>query len=137
MTVVGVNLTKIEAERKEAPKGKISINNNISIKELDKKDLSVGAAKQDAIRFIFEFKSKYEPKFAEIEIEGDVLFLSTAAEVKKVIDGWKKEKKIPKEVMEQIMNAALNKCNIQAIIMSQQLNLPPPVQLPKLEIKQK
>lgn len=136
MTIIGINLTRINAERKEAPKEKVTINNNISIKNLEKKDLAVGTAKQDAIRFMFEFKSKYEPKFAEIGIDGDVLFLSTAAEVKRLVEGWKKEKKVPKEIMEQIMNAALNKCNIEAIIISQQVNLPPPVQLPKLEIKQ-
>ena len=46
---------------------------------------------------------------------------------------WKKSKKIPMGVMEQIVNAALHKGNIQAIKISEDVNLPSPLPLPKVK----
>ena len=51
--------------------------------------------------------------------------------VKKAIDGWKKEKKVDKDIMTQVLNTALTRCNVQALILSQDLNLPPPIPLPR------
>lgn len=135
MTILSVNFNKISAEKGEAPKDKISINNNIRLKDVEKIDLSAGTTKQDGVKFKFELDAKYEPKFAEIKILGDVVYLDTTANVKKILDGWKKDKNIDKGVFEQVMNAALNKANIQALIISQTVSLPPPVQLPKLQVK--
>jgi hypothetical protein len=53
------------------------------------------------------------------------------------LDGWKKDKKLPKEIMPVILNTVLNKCNIQALILSEQINLPPPIPMPKLQSAQK
>lgn len=133
MTIVGFNFNKISVEKKEVVKGKITINNNIAIKNVEKKDLMLGVAKQDGIRFEFEFTSKYEPKFAEITLTGEVLFLGEESEVKKIMDEWKKTKNIPKEVKLQVLNAALTRCNIQALILSKDVNLPPPIPLPSVE----
>jgi len=135
MTVISVNFSKISAERGEAPSGKISINNNITLKDIEKIDLPAGVGKQEGLKFKFELKANYEPKFAEILILGDVIYLDAAAKIKQAVDGWKKNKNIPKEIFEQVMNAALNKANIQALFISQSVNLPSPVQLPKLQVK--
>ena len=43
MAIIGVNLTKVNAERKDFAGGKISINNNVSILSVEEKDLSLGA----------------------------------------------------------------------------------------------
>jgi len=133
MAIVGFNFSKISVEKKESVKGKISINNNITITNVEKKDLILGVAKQDGIRFEFEFTSKYEPKFADIILGGEVLYLGDAEEVKKVMDEWKKSKNIPKDVKVQVINAALTKCNIEALILSKEVNLPPPIPLPSVE----
>ena len=41
MTILSFNFKKISAERGAAPKGKISINNNIAIKEVKGIDLNL------------------------------------------------------------------------------------------------
>ncbi|MBW2992168.1 hypothetical protein KY345_03030 [Candidatus Woesearchaeota archaeon] len=135
MTVISVNLSKINVERKETPKEKVSINNNIRLKDVEKMDLSGGTAKQDGVKFLFELLVNYEPKFANMNILGEVIYLDTNANVKQIVEGWKKNKNIKKEVFEQVMNAAMNKANIQALIVSQMVNLPAPIQLPKLAVK--
>ena len=137
MTIVGFNFTKIDAEKKESVKGKININNNVSIKEVEEKDLSLGNQKQKVLSFTFEFISKYDPDIGSIRLIGDVLFMDDAKKAKETLDGWKKDKRLPKEIMTGILNAILNKCNVQALILSEQINLPPPIPLPKVQVGQK
>ena len=83
MTIVGFNFKKIDVERKEAKAGKINISNNVSIKDISNADLSLGTGKQKAIKFDFEFASKYEPDLGAIKLNGEVLFLEEAAKTAK------------------------------------------------------
>ena len=131
--IVGFNFNKINVERKDMIKGKISISNNVSIKNIEEKDLALGKEKQNALKFTFEFDSKYEPNIGDIILGGDILFVGDAKKAKEILDSWKKDKKIPKDVMTSVLNTVLTKCNIQALILSQEVNLPPPIPLPKVK----
>ncbi|MBI2659814.1 hypothetical protein HYX07_01495 [Candidatus Woesearchaeota archaeon] len=55
---------------------------------------------------------------------------------KEILGNWKKDKKLPKEMMAGLLNTILTKCNVQALILSQQVNLPPPIPLPKVQVQQ-
>ncbi|MBW2981047.1 hypothetical protein KY360_06545 [Candidatus Woesearchaeota archaeon] len=134
MAVIGFNFNKIDVEKKDVGKGKVNISNNVAIKNIEQKGISLGKSKQDALRFTFEFTSKYEPKLGSILLGGDVLFLTDASKSKEILDGWKKDKKVPKDIMAGILNTVLAKCNIQALILSQEVNLPPPIPLPKVKV---
>ncbi|MDP7476100.1 MAG: hypothetical protein QF655_00510 [Candidatus Woesearchaeota archaeon] len=133
MTIVGFNFTKLEAEKKDMIKGKINVSNNVTISKVEEKKLAIGNDKQKVLAFTFEFVSKYEPNIGSIKFTGDVLFMDDSKKVKEILDGWEKDKKLPKEIMPGILNTALNKCNIQALILSEQINLPPPIPLPKVQ----
>jgi len=132
MTIIGFNFTKIEAEKKELIKGKININNNVSIKNVEEKKMSLSGDKQKVLSFTFEFIAKYDPNVGSISFKGNVLLMEDSKKVKDLLDEWKKDKKLPKEVMPNILNTIMNKCNIQALILSEQINLPPPIPMPKL-----
>ena len=135
MTIIANNFTKITVEKKGPAKGKVNISNNVSIENVEKTELSVGAAKQPAARFIFEFVSKYEPKVGEIILNGELVFLEKDDKVTEIVAEWKKSKRVKKEIMAPVLNNILTKCNIEALILSREINLPPPVQLPKVTIK--
>jgi hypothetical protein len=135
MTVVGFNFTKINVERKQVPRGKIGIKNNINIKDITETDLSLGKSKETGLIFKFEFKSVYEPDVADITFTGEILYLTEAKKIKEVLDRWKKEKKVDGVVLGEVLNSALTKCNIQALILSQELNLPSPIPMPKIGVK--
>jgi hypothetical protein len=137
MTVVGFNFTKISSERMQIAKGKINIKNNITITNVDKTDLAFGSSTEAGLLFNFEFKSSYEPNVGEIIMLGDVLYLTDSKKVKEVLDQWKKDKKIPNEIWSDVLNNALSKCNIQALLLSRDINLPPPIPLPKVGVRQK
>ena len=137
MSIVGFNFKKINVEKKEDARGKINIKNNVTIKDIQEVDFSFGSEKQNALRVIFEFVSSYEPMIGNIELGGDLLLMENPKKSKDILSQWKKEKKVDKDVMALILNTTLSKCNIQALILSQQVNLPPPVPLPKVQIEGK
>lgn len=132
MAIVGFNFTKISAEKKSAPKGRIGIKNNVSVKEVEKTDLFLGSMKQNGLKITFEFKSVYEPKMGEIVLQGEILDMEDEKIIQDVLKDWKKNKKLPDSLMNMVVNSILNRCNIQALIMSKELAMPPPIPLPKL-----
>ncbi len=134
MVIVGFNFTKISIEKTAPVKGKININNNISITSVEKTELELGTSEQSALRFGFEFTSQYNPKVGLIDLRGEILYLEEVKKIKEIVEKWKKEKKVPKEIMAEVLNQTLIKCNIQALILSKDLNLPPPIPLPKVKM---
>lgn len=132
MPIVKINVHKVNAERSlKAKGGQIKINNNVSIKDVESLDFSVEGKK--GLKFTFEFTCHYEPDLGKIDVEGQVLYVDEEAKVEEVHSSWKKSKKIPMDVMEQIVNAALHKGNIQAIKISEDISLPSPLPLPKVK----
>ena len=133
--IVGFGFTKLHAERGEAAKGKIDINNNVSIKDIQEDNFSLGKDKQqNVLRFVFEFTSNYEPNIGKILFEGELLYMEEPKKAKEILISWKKDKKIPKELMGAMLNSILTKCNVEALILSQQVNLPPPIPMPKVQM---
>ena len=136
MAIAGVHLTSIDVKKKTVgAKGKININNNIMIKDIQERDFSLGNTKQKGLKFIFGFNCKYTPDIGQINLGGDVLFIDAGEKVQEIKKAWENKKKLPAEIMEQVLNAALNKCNIEALKLSQDVNLPSPIPLPKVERK--
>jgi len=136
MTIVKINLHKVHAERSlEAKGGQIKINNNVSIKNVEDMPFSVEGKK--GLKFTFSFNCSYEPDLGKIDVEGQVLYVDEDAKVEEVKKNWNDSKKIPMDVMEGIVNAALHKGNIQAIKISEEVNLPSPLPLPKVKHTEK
>jgi hypothetical protein len=135
MTIIATNFTKISIEKTSSVKGKVSIANNVAIKNVEKTELAIGTAKQQALKFTFEFTVKYEPKVGNIVMNGELVFLEKAEKLTEITDEWKKSKKVPKDIMAPILNNVLTKCNVEALILSREINLPPPVQLPRVSVK--
>ena len=134
MPIVGFSFEKIHVERKKPVKGKIDINNNMKVVEIEDRDLSFSKG-QSGVNFKFDFSTNYEPDIGSINFTGEVIFMDEEKNIKHIIDEWKKNKKVDKGLMSQILNHALMKCNIQALVLSQEINLPPPIMLPKVKIE--
>lgn len=134
MAIVGFEFNRIDVSKKETATGKINISNNVGITDVKKSDLKLGNTKQHGIRFEFSYKSLYEPDFAKIELGGSILYLTDEKSAKEIVDSWQKDKKLKKEVAEKIINSVLTKCNIQSIILSNTVNLPPPVPMPNVNV---
>ncbi|HLC65276.1 MAG TPA: hypothetical protein VJI46_04090 [Candidatus Nanoarchaeia archaeon] len=133
MAVVGFGFNKINVTKSDIGKGgKINISNNVSIVNIEPQDVTFGKEKQNTLKFSFEFTSKYDPEIGSIMLGGSTMFMSDPKRSKEIMEGWKKDKRVPKEIMTEILNTVLTKCNVQALILSQDVNLPPPIPLPKI-----
>lgn len=133
MAIVNITFNKISAERRAGVLGKINISNNVSVKDVSEADFNIGSTKQKGLKYSYEFSSKFEPKVGSIIIEGDVLVLEETKKVNEILKGWKKNKKIDKEILAPVINMILSKCNIKALILSQDVNLPSPIPLPRVK----
>ncbi len=132
MAIIGFNFNKMVVEKSSVARGKINISNNISITNVEDTDITIDKLKK-GLRFVFDFSSNYDPKIGSINLTGDVLFLDEKKKIEDIKESWKKNKKISSDVLAPVLNTALTKCNIQALILSQQINLPAPIPLPKVE----
>jgi hypothetical protein len=133
MTIAGFNFSKINVEKKGKLQGKIDIKNNVSITGIEESSLNLASKSQKVARITFDFDINYEPKIGTIKFSGDIIFLATEEKIKKYVEEYKKSKQIPKEIAPVILNTILTKGNVLAIILSEQINLPPPIPLPKVQ----
>ncbi|HME86963.1 MAG TPA: hypothetical protein VKE88_00965 [Candidatus Nanoarchaeia archaeon] len=135
MTVIGFTFKKIFAERGPAVTGKVNISNNVALKKVEEAKVPVGNAKQKALRFSYEYITTYTPNIGSITIEGDVLYLTSDDAVEKTLKSWKAKKQVEKELLAPVLNMILGKCTLKGLNISQDLGLPSPVQLPKINVK--
>lgn len=135
MTIVGFNFTKISAERKNAVVGTVNINNSITLRDVTEAKLGL-SNDRGALRIGFVFTSDYSPELATLQMEGDVIMLFEVKQGQTILENWKKAKNLPREVAEPLMNHILERCNIQALLLAKDLNLPSPVQMPKVQFTQ-
>ncbi|MFH2028490.1 MAG: hypothetical protein ABIJ08_05095 [Nanoarchaeota archaeon] len=136
MTIVGFNFNSISVKKEKSASGKISVSNNVSISKIEETTFPVGKDKQAALKFSFEFASTYEPKIGDITLGGEIRFIDDNKKIKEILDNWKKEKKVNSDIMKDILNMILARGNILALILSQEVNLPPPIPLPKVNVKE-
>ncbi len=131
MAIVKISLNKVVAERDLKSKGgQIKINNNVSIQDVE--DMNFAVEGRKGLKFNFAFNCAYEPNLGKIDVEGQVFYVEAEQKIKEIKEGWDKNKRVPPGIMEQIVNAALHKGNIQAIKISEEVNLPSPLPLPKV-----
>jgi hypothetical protein len=137
MGFLGLKFNKLLVERINPPKGKISINHNISVVEVNDSDLFLGTAKQTVLNVDFKFTADYDPKIAKIEIDGTLTYFEKPEKVKECVEKWKKDKKMPDDILNDILNHIVSKSNLEALFLAREVNLPPPIALPKVQVKQK
>jgi len=132
MPIASIHFTKISAERKAELKGKINISNNVVLTDIKKQDFKL--PNQESIKIMFDFNSKYDPSIGMILISGEVLIIDQPKVITEILDQWKKEKKLPDAILAAVMNNLLTKCNVEAILIGREVNLPPTLNMPKVKI---
>jgi len=137
MQVIGFNFEKISAERKEQekkPEEKIEINSNISVKDITQEKIGIVKDKP-VLKITFEFLVNYKPNVADIILRGNILTLVEKDEAKSITKKWK-DKKISDDVRIPLFNIILTRCNLKALDLEEQLNLPTHIPLPRIKPQQ-
>ena len=136
MAIVGFNFEKLTVERKGPISSKLNISSNIDIKKVEKEDLFLGKEKKKGVKFTFEFTINYEPKVGNILATGHVLFYEDSKQVDEIVEGWKKNKRLPTPLSTQVLNLILTRCNLKSLTLAQEVNLPPHLQMPRVKAKE-
>jgi hypothetical protein len=132
--IIGLNFNKVLVE-KEFIKGKQKVSKIGSKADLTSiEEEKVEVPNKKAFRVSFSFSVSYDPNLAKVLIEGSLLYLDDPKKVSDFLDAWKK-KELPEEIRVELMNYILAKCNIQALSLEDDFNLPPHLPMPKIQIK--
>jgi len=132
MAIVSISFTQIKAEKTGNVNGKININNNVMLTDVSSIDVKLGGGAQKGLLLKYKYTCDYAPKVGKILLEGDVVTVESDDVVKKVVDAWKKDKKVDSEISRKVLAQVLNKCTVQAIVLSRDLGLPAPIKLPSI-----
>lgn len=138
MAIIGFNFKKITAERKNYDQGAISTSLKLDIKEITPIKDSPFKDKE-VFSFDFYFGIKYlqnKKEIAEVTFEGSVLYLADKDTAKMIKDQWK-DKKLDDNLKTAILNTIMTKCNVKALDLEENLNLPFHLRLPHLQKSEK
>ena len=135
MPIIGFSFSLMEAKRKkEIVKAEIKVNSTPTVTNIEEMSVpSLGGKK--ALKFEFEFLTKYDPEVAEIKMGGSVIYLSDKNAA--ILKQWKKEKRIPEDVSIEILNHLFRRCLIRVANIADDLQRPPPLPMPRVTPKQK
>jgi hypothetical protein len=126
MPILGMGLNKMEAKKNEEINGAVKLNSSMNITDVKEEELS--ALKCTGLSIIFNFGIKYATEknkvAAEINLEGNVIYMGDDQE--SIMKEWKKDKKLPDELKMQVVRIVSEKCSKKAIMLSDDLQLPPP-----------
>ena len=132
MTIIGFNYSKLLAQQKKPAKGNLKIGTNVKIDSLEKSNLAFGDDRS-AVKVSFTYTVKYDPDIGSIELQGDIMFMQEQKVIDKLLKDWQEKQQLPKKVSSNLVNSIMQKCTIQAMIMTKDIGLPPPMPMPKVK----
>jgi hypothetical protein len=136
MPVISFHFEKFQAEKKKDLEAPMKIDVGTKITEVKEEDVNLnGGNVQKVLRFFYEHNIDYNPDQASISISGNLVYYAPLAEVDEVLKEWKKSKKMSAEVTRVVLNTVLLRCQIKALMISQDLGLPPHIRLPLINTK--
>ncbi|MCA9497275.1 MAG: hypothetical protein KC589_10120 [Nanoarchaeota archaeon] len=133
MGIIGFSFSKFDCKRNAVKvEGNIEINHNISVKDVTKTSLKVAGRKNDVLRIDFSFDVIYGNSLGKISLEGDVVYSDTPEIITETFKSWEADKKLSQMVNEQVFKFVYGKASIKALTLSDSLNLPSPIPLPRV-----
>jgi len=129
MPIVGFNFDKISGEKTSSLKKGMSVQSDINIASVEEATLSLN---KPCLKISFKFTVDYTPDIGKLELDGHLLYLDTPEKIKEYTKSWNDSKKLPEQLSIQILNTILSKCNIESLILSEKINLPPQLPIGKM-----
>jgi hypothetical protein len=114
------------------PKGEIKVNSSPKI--TDVKFLTVPNIDKKVLAINFEFATTYSPDIGEVKMAGELLFVHPDGP--KVLKQWQAKKMLPEDVNVEVLNHLFRQCLLKIANIADDLQLPPPLALPRVTPKQ-
>jgi len=129
MKIIGFSVTKISIERKNEPKGQLELKSGLNIDDIVQEKINI--SEKSSLKFSFTFTIDYQPNVAQLEIKGILITLDDKDESKDILKEWKK-KKFEHPVKLSLFNFIMEKCNLKALQLEEEVGLPFHIPFPKL-----
>ena len=123
MRLAGFNFDKISVERLGGTMKDVKISSNIEIvgiKELEAKLIDVGGK---LLTVTFSYGLNYDPNFAKVEFKGTMIVSLEEKIAKEILEKWEKKETV-KDFKLAVLNVIFKKCNVRALQLEEELNLP-------------
>lgn len=134
MNIVNINFSGITAKRENNLKEGLSIANNVKLTDLESSNMGNDSQKK-TLKVSFEFTTKYNPEFASINLEGNLLMIVDKEAGEKMLSEWSDNKKLDMETTKKLLQTIMNKSLVQTIVIARELGLPAPIKLPVVSDK--
>jgi len=136
MAIVGLSFNSVEAKRDKEQRIRAEIKVNSVPRINDMKEVTISTlGNKKVLSMAFEFVTNYDPRVGEIKIGGDLLYMTD--DNKKLLNQWKKEKKLPEKPSLEILNYLFRRCLLKVSNIAEDLQLPPPLPMPTIKPKAK
>jgi hypothetical protein len=135
MKLIGFNFNKISIEKISEKPTEFKVNTNINILNLSEINSEFFKSKEDLLGIQFVYNIDYSPKFAKLSFEGNILLSLDSKKLKEILKEWK-SKKLPDDFRNIIFNIVLRKCNVKALQLEDEINLPLHIPMPILKSKE-
>lgn len=122
----GIRFYKVDAECKSDNRfTNVSVSMNIT---------GIDKTKDDEMRITFEHTTEYKPDIARLRFEGLVLVGGKKNDLDGIISRWEKEKMLPKDMFEMLMNVIKYNAEANGVLVAKALNMAPPLLEPKVQV---
>jgi len=131
MGILSINITGISAEKKgSAPRVEVKINPTVKEVGISKLE-GIENKPIDVLKINYELECKYEPEVGNIMTRGILLWVDPNKNAKDLVKMWEKEKKLPDEVMIEVLNGILRRVVPKLVYLADELQLPPVLPIPR------
>ncbi|MDV3103115.1 hypothetical protein [Thermococcus waiotapuensis] len=138
MPVIGINITRIEFEKKIQPffGGRIEVNLSPKVKDMRLGEIRTPTGETQGIEILFKYEIAYRPEIAEGFIEGAVMYLpQRSEEIDEILDTWESERKVKPEVFAEVVNFITHSAAPMLFVIAKEMGLPYHVPLPRVDVK--
>lgn len=132
MKILGLNFTKLNAEKFSIETSGVKIGTHIDLSEIREVKTDFFSSKEKVLGIKFSYEIDYEPNFAKIKLAGNILVSVDEQSFSKILEGWK-NKNLPEEFRLGIFNLILKKSSLKALQLEEELNIPLHIAMPFLK----
>ncbi len=129
MEWTGIRMTKVEAECNSDKEFK-GIAATLDVTKM-------GIARPGMLRVDFSYSTEYKPDVARIRFIGFVSLKGKKGELEALLSGWKKEKRVDREIFETLVNLIKFTSETNGVLVAKALNIAPPLVGPKIRLSEK
>lgn len=125
--ITGIKISKVEAHR-DKENDITGLNVNIGIDAVD--------VKGGDILIAFNYAADYQEGVGALKMNGQIIAKEDAKVTKEVETRWEKEKRLPDDFAEIVLNAINYTCGTNGTFVVRPVNLSPPIVPPRIQLGQ-